>query len=80
MVETHTLVFYTIMVADYSFEFIPIVHCVPQFIGHNKIFLASVILSQSNSQCTISILPTVLTYTLNVIMVLVFFVNTQTND
>ena len=28
--------------ADYSFELISIVHLVPQFIGHNKIFLGSV--------------------------------------
>ena len=57
MVETNTLVFYTIMVADYSFEFIPIVHCVPQFIGHNKIFLGSVnsfaikLSSEANLHC-----------------------------
>ena len=31
------------MGADYSFELISIVHWVPQFIGHNKIFLGSVI-------------------------------------
>jgi hypothetical protein len=31
------------MGADYLFELISIVHCVPQFIGHNKIFLGSVI-------------------------------------
>ena len=30
------------MGADYSFELISIVHWVPQFIGHNKIFLGSV--------------------------------------
>ena len=30
------------MGADYSFELNSIVHYVPQFIGHNKIFLASV--------------------------------------
>ena len=32
------------MCADYSFELIFIVHWVPQFIGHNKIFLGSVCL------------------------------------
>ena len=31
------------MGGDYSFEFISIVHWVPQFIGHNKIFLGSVV-------------------------------------
>ena len=30
------------MGADYSFELISIIHWVPQFIGHNKIFLGSV--------------------------------------
>ena len=30
------------MGADYSFELISIVHRVPQFIGHNEIFLGSV--------------------------------------
>ena len=30
------------MGADYSFEVISIVHWVPKFIGHNKIFLGSV--------------------------------------
>jgi len=30
------------MGADYSFELVSIVHWVPQFIGHNKIFLGSV--------------------------------------
>jgi hypothetical protein len=31
------------MGADFSFEFISIVHWVPQFIGHNKIFLGGLI-------------------------------------
>ena len=30
------------MGANYSFELVSIVHWVPQFIGHNKIFLGSV--------------------------------------
>ena len=42
MVETNTLVFYTIMVADYSFEFISIVHWVLKFITHNKSILGGV--------------------------------------
>ena len=33
------------MGSDYSFELISIVHWVPQFIGHNKIFLGSVVRS-----------------------------------
>ena len=36
------LIFSIAMGADYSFELISIVHSVPQFIGHNKIFLGSV--------------------------------------
>ena len=36
------LIFSIAMGADYSFELIFIVHWLPQFIGHNKIFLGSV--------------------------------------
>ena len=36
------LIFSIAMGADYSFKLIFIVHWVPQFIGHNKIFLCSV--------------------------------------
>ena len=36
------LIFSIAMGADYSFELISIVHWVPQFIGHNNIFLGSV--------------------------------------
>ena len=36
------LIFSIAMGADYSFELISIVHWVPQFIGHNKIFLGRV--------------------------------------
>jgi hypothetical protein len=35
-------IFSIALCADYSFELISIVHGVPQFIGHNKIFLGSV--------------------------------------
>ena len=36
------LIFSIVMGADYSIELILIETCVPQFIGHNKIFLGSV--------------------------------------
>ena len=39
------------MDADYSIELIFIVHWVPQYIGHNKIFIGSVSKQGSNTDC-----------------------------
>ena len=45
------LIFLIAMGADYSFELIFIVHGVPQFIGHNKIFLGSVTFFRRQQKC-----------------------------